>query len=113
MSHTPNPTDSPVSRRRFISLSGGVAAGAALSAPFVQAQPAKIKVVMPDVFHTLRPGHRLMVQVHSSWFPLADRNPQKFTDIYTAGDQDFQKQTHRVYRGGAEASGISVRLMSK
>ena len=46
MSHTPNPTDSPVSRRRFISLSGGVAAGAALSAPFVQAQPARIKVGM-------------------------------------------------------------------
>ena len=81
--------------------------------PFEPGKPAKIKFVMPDVFHTLRPGHRLMVQVQSSWFPLADRNPQKFTDIYTAGDQDFQKQTHRVYRGGAEASGISVRLMSK
>ncbi|WP_238537517.1 CocE/NonD family hydrolase [Zavarzinella formosa] len=79
--------------------------------PFEPGKPAQIKFTMPDVFHTLRPGHRLMVQVQSTWFPLADRNPQKFTDIYTAEERDFKKATHRVYRGGEEGSGISVRVM--
>jgi uncharacterized protein len=42
-------------------------------------------------------GHRIMVQVQSSWFPLVDRNPQKFVDIYKASDSDFQRATERVY----------------
>ena len=49
--------------------------------------------------HTFRRGHRIMVQVQSTWFPLVDRNPQTFVDIYTAKEADFQKATQRVYRG--------------
>ncbi len=67
--------------------------------PFVPNQPAQIEYVMPDVLHTFRPGHRIMVQIQSSWFPLVDRNPQKFVDIPTAKSTDFQKATERVYHG--------------
>ena len=49
--------------------------------PFQPGQPAKIQFAMPDVMHTFLPGHRIMVQIQSSWFPLTDRNPQRFLDI--------------------------------
>ena len=64
-------------------------------------QKAHLEFVMPDVCHTFRPGHRIMVQVQSSWFPLTDRNPQKFMTIPDAKVADFQKATERVYRGSA------------
>ncbi len=65
--------------------------------PFTPNQPAKIEYAMADVCHTFRTGHRIMVQVQSSWFPLVDRNPQKFVDIPTAREADFVKATERVY----------------
>ena len=58
----------------------------------------KIEYVMPDVNHTFMKGHRVMVQIQSSWFPLVDRNPQKFVNIYTANESDFHKATQHVYR---------------
>jgi hypothetical protein len=72
--------------------------------PFTPNKPAKVEYVMPDVCHTFRPGHRIMVQIQSSWFPLADLNPQKFLDIPNAKRSDFQKATERIYRG----SGIRI-----
>ena len=57
----------------------------------------KIEYTMPDVNHAFLKGHRIMVQIQSSWFPLVDRNPQKFVDIYKATEADFQKATERVY----------------
>jgi putative CocE/NonD family hydrolase len=79
--------------------------------PFKPGEMAKIKFTMPDVLHTLRPGHRLMVQVQSTWFPLVDRNPQTFCDIYSADEKDFQKQTHRVYRDADHPSRVTVRVL--
>jgi len=79
--------------------------------PFVPGQPASLKFDMPDVMHTFLPGHRIMVQIQSTWFPLTDRNPQKFMDIPSAKDSDFQKATERVYRGGADGSRIEVLVM--
>jgi hypothetical protein len=79
--------------------------------PFVPNQAAKIEYVMPDICHVFRPGHRIMVQIQSSWFPLTDRNPQIFTDIPTAKAADFQKATERVYRGGPDGSRIQVRVI--
>ncbi len=76
--------------------------------PFVPGKPAKIEYALPDVYHTFRKGHRIMVQVQSSWFPLTDRNPQKFMDIPTAKAADFQKATQRVYRGRGNGSSVSV-----
>ena len=65
--------------------------------PMVPNKPDKIEYVMPDVNHTFKKGHRIMVQVQSTWFPLVDRNPQKFVNIYKASDSDFQKAIQRVY----------------
>ncbi|HTA70648.1 MAG TPA: hypothetical protein VK776_20330, partial [Bryobacteraceae bacterium] len=58
-----------------------------------------------------RTGHRIMVQIQSSWFPLVDRNPQQFLDIPNARASDFQKATERVYRGGTEGSQIRVLVL--
>jgi putative CocE/NonD family hydrolase len=78
---------------------------------FVPNQVAKIEYEMPDINHCFRKGHRIMVQIQSTWFPLVDRNPQKFVDIYTAKASDFQKATERVYHSAANASGIQVIAM--
>ncbi len=56
--------------------------------------------------HTFKKGHRLMIQIQSSWFPLADRNPQKFVNIYEADESDFQKATIRIYHDAANSSNI-------
>lgn len=61
-----------------------------------------------DVYHTFRKGHRMMVQVQSSWFPLVDRNPQQFMDIPKAKPEDFQKATQRIYRSGSQGSSVTV-----
>jgi len=76
--------------------------------PFVPGRPARAEFVMPDVCHTFRPGHRIMVQIQSTWFPLTDRNPQKFLDIPSATAADFVKVLERVYRGGADGSRLKV-----
>jgi putative CocE/NonD family hydrolase len=64
---------------------------------FVPNKPTHVKYSMPDVAHTFKKGHRIMVQIQSSWFPLVDLNPQKFTDIYHAKEGDFQKATIKIY----------------
>jgi hypothetical protein len=79
--------------------------------PFEPGKPALVKFTLPDVCHCFRTGHRVMVQVQSSWFPLADRNPQTFCDIYTCKESDFKKATHRVYRLGEMTSGVTVRVV--
>jgi len=79
--------------------------------PFRPGEIGKIYFKMPDVLHTLRPGHRLMVQVQSTWFPLVDRNPQTICDIYSASESTFKKQTHRVYRDAEHPSKIILGVM--
>ena len=71
----------------------------------------QVKFDLPDVAHTFKKGHRLMIQVQSSWFPLADRNPQQFVNIYTADEKDFQKATIRVYHDATNASSITLPIM--
>ncbi len=70
-----------------------------------------INYTMPDLFHTFRRGHRIMVQVQSSWFPLTDRNPQIFTDIPTASPDQFTKATEQVFHQKDAASGVEVLVM--
>ncbi|WP_394836211.1 CocE/NonD family hydrolase [Pendulispora rubella] len=77
-------------------------------APFKPGEPALVRFTLPDAFHTFRSGHRIMVQVQSSWFPLVDRNPQTFTDIYHATEADFRAATHKVHRTPQMSSGIKV-----
>ena len=64
---------------------------------------------LPNVDHVFLPGHRIMVQVQSSWFPLYDRNPQTFVDnIFFASPADYRKATQRIFRGGVTASSIDL-----
>jgi hypothetical protein len=79
--------------------------------PFEPGKPDKVEFQLPGVFHTFRRGHRIMVQVQSSWFPLVDRNPQKFMKIDEARPSDFQKATQRVYRSAKLPSGITVDVL--
>ena len=79
---------------------------------FMPGKPEKIEFAMPDVFHTFRTGHRILVQIESSWFPLTDRNPQTFLNIPTAKADDFRKATERVYRGGADGSRLRVMVIT-
>jgi uncharacterized protein len=65
--------------------------------PLKPNEQATITFELPDVYHAFRAGHRIMVQVQSSWFPLVDRNPQKFMEIPQATAADFQKATQRIY----------------
>lgn len=65
--------------------------------PLVANRIHQVKFDMQDAAHVFKKGHRIMVQVQSTWFPLVDRNPQKFIDIYKADDSDFSTQTQTIY----------------
>ena len=78
---------------------------------FTPGKVAEVNFAMPDVNHTFRRGHRIMVQVQSSWFPLVDRNPQTFVDIPNAKPSDFQKATERVYHSASQPSGVEVEVL--
>ncbi len=80
--------------------------------PFEPGKVEKVEYPMPDVLHTFRKGHRIMVQVQSSWFPLVDRNPQKYVDIYHATATDFLKATQRVYRSAADPSAVQIQTLN-
>jgi hypothetical protein len=80
--------------------------------PFTPGAATPIRFRMNDVFHTFRPGHRLMVQVQSTWFPMIDRNPGRFMNIWTATDADFRSTTQRVYRSAESPSHIVLPVMN-
>jgi hypothetical protein len=71
----------------------------------------KVEFTLPDINHSFLKGHRVMVQIQSSWFPLVDRNPQKFVDIYRATESDFQKATQRVYRSAQYSSSLTLNVL--
>lgn len=71
----------------------------------------KVSFTLPDINHCFKPGHKIMIQVQSSWFPLVDRNPQKFVNIYTAKESDFHKATHKIYRNKKYPSNIEIELL--
>jgi uncharacterized protein len=79
--------------------------------PFTPGKVEEVNFTIQDVNHTFRRGHRIMVQVQSSWFPLTDRNPQTFVNIPEAKPSDFVKATERVYHTKAEPSGIVVQVL--
>ncbi len=81
--------------------------------PFEPGKVTKVEYIMPDAYHTFRRGHRIMVHVQSSWFPLIDRNPQKFVDIYNAKKEDFQKATQRVYRSKQAPSSVRLTVLPR
>jgi len=81
--------------------------------PFTPGKPAKVEFFVHDIFHTFRRGHRIMVQVQSTWFPLVNLNPHKFMSINDATEADFQKATQRVYRSKAMPSGVRIGVLPK
>lgn len=74
--------------------------------PFIPGKVTQVKFTLNDICYTFKKGHKLMIQVQSSCFPLFDINPQKFIDIYSANEDDFQKAIHRVYRSANFQSNI-------
>jgi putative CocE/NonD family hydrolase len=81
--------------------------------PLTPGKVTELSFRMQDVNHTFLKGHRIMVQIQSSWFPLIDRNPQVFMDIYKARPEDFQKATETVYHQAGAASGVELMVISK
>lgn len=79
--------------------------------PMKPGQVTKVEFELRDVNHCFKKGHKIMVQVQSSWFPLVDRNPQKFVDIYNATENDFQKATQRIYRDQRHSSCLKVLVL--
>lgn len=81
--------------------------------PFVPNTISGVKFDVGDVAHTFKKGHRIMVQIQSSWFPLADRNPQKYVNIYEAKEEDFQKASIRIYHEKKHASCIVLPVLAE
>jgi putative CocE/NonD family hydrolase len=79
--------------------------------PMPPGQVEELDFTAPDINHTFRRNHRIMIQVQSTWFPLIDRNPQKFVNIPDAKPSDFQKATERIYRGKGKSSGVIVHVL--
>jgi putative CocE/NonD family hydrolase len=80
-------------------------------APLVPGQATEVSFDINEIDHVFKKGHRIMVQVQSSWFPLVDRNPQTFVHIPTATETDFQKATIRIYHDQAHPSGIFLPVL--
>ena len=81
--------------------------------PLIPGKMAAVDFAMPDLYHTFRRGHRIMVQVQSSWFPLTDRNPQTFTDVPFAKPEDFHLATEVIFHQRDAASGVEVLVMPR
>jgi len=81
--------------------------------PFIPGKVTRIKFLLPDLNHTFQKGHQMMVQIQSSWFPLFDRNPQTFTDIYSCDEDAFQKATHRVYHSSNHPTNLRISVLEK
>ena len=82
------------------------------SQPFVPGEPTRVVVPIQGVLHTLKKGHRIMIQIQSSLFPFFDRNPQTFVpNIFEADEEDFVKATHRVFISADHQSVIHVGVL--
>ncbi len=79
--------------------------------PFAKDKVEKVTLKLNEVAHTFKKGHRIMVQVQSSWFPLVDRNPQKFINIFEAEEADFQKSSISVHHDAKNSSHIVLPVM--
>jgi putative CocE/NonD family hydrolase len=80
--------------------------------PLKPGQVAKIEFDLRDKHHRFLKGHRIMVQIQSTWFPVIDRNPQQFLDIYRAMASDYRKAEHRVHRSAERCSRLKLRVLA-
>ena len=91
----------------WTSSGAAIATASPIPPPFPRARRSVIASRLPPANHTFKPGHRIMVQIQSSWFPLYDRNPQTFVkNIFLAQPQDYKAATQTVFQGGSQASAI-------
>jgi uncharacterized protein len=82
--------------------------------PFVPNRITDVNFALQDVYHTFKKGHKIQIQVQSTWFPLIDRNPQKFVEnIFKANEEDFIRSVHRVYHGSDAPSFLEVQVLKK
>ena len=80
--------------------------------PFVAGQKTEVPLQLQDVMHTFKKGHKIQIQIQSTWFPLIDRNPQKWVEnIFKAEDTDFIKATHKVYHDAEQPTAIHVQVL--
>jgi putative CocE/NonD family hydrolase len=79
---------------------------------FIPGKVTEVKYELPDIAHTFKKGHRIMIQVQNSWFPLVDRNPQKFVDIYKCDENDFRKASQRIYHDAQHPSHLIVNVLN-
>jgi len=109
---TPNPMGGYQQLVRGEVMRGKFRDSLSTPAPFAPGQPTRVAWSMNDIFHTFRKGHRVMVQLQSTWFPLMDRNPQQFMNINEAKTGDYQKATHTVFHDAARPSWIGMGVLS-
>ncbi len=76
--------------------------------PFVPGEVTNVNFTIPDITHTFKQGHRIMIQIQSSWFPLVDRNPHQFMNIFEARDEDYIKATHTIHHSADAPSSITI-----
>jgi uncharacterized protein len=81
--------------------------------PFQSGKPVKLEIELPDLAHLFKQGHRVMVQIQSSWFPLVDRNPQTFMRIPEAAEKDFRKADIRIYHEPGRASAVMLPVLQQ
>ncbi len=119
--NTPDPEPNPTGVRMggFQMLLAGEVFRAKFRKSFETPEPlqpntvTKIEFDLPDRLHRFKKGHKIMVQIQSTWFPLVDLNPGKFMDIYNAKESDFQKTTQRVYRSGSWSTHLELKTLEK
>jgi len=70
-----------------------------------------VKLTLPDVSHIIKKGHKLMIQIQHTWFPLVDRNPNQMIDIFKAKESDYIKNIHRLYFDKQNASSVSFQTL--
>jgi len=80
---------------------------------FKPEEVTRVAFTLPDINHTFVEGHRIMIQIQSSWFPLFDRNPQTFTNIYECDEEAFQKAIHRIYRSSEYPTNLKLPIINR
>jgi len=80
---------------------------------FVPGKPTEVSFKLNDVAHTFQKGHKLMIQIQSSWFPIVDRNPQQFVDIYHCSDNDFVKTNVKIFHQKDLSSKVILPILNK
>jgi putative CocE/NonD family hydrolase len=79
--------------------------------PYIPGKVERATIKLQDINHTFKKGHRIMIQVQSSWFPMYDRNPQKYCDIYSATEEDYRPATHKIYRSRNYPSNVILNFL--